>query len=181
MATFVRSSATVTVGKKTFTLPAGEVKTLDIQKGCMMVNGQLSIPATKRKREEKKQKQPKRKRRRRSPSSEVLWDQAGAGLAEFLVPGFSTALHDVFAGLSGDQALRGFEQAARGFGEGKQSSGVSTSVTDRMAGDCVICLEPLNNASQVRILDCLHKFCEGCYSKWERARDNAPCPVCRAT
>mmetsp|Transcript_17479 Transcript_17479/g.34948 ORF Transcript_17479/g.34948 Transcript_17479/m.34948 type:complete len:210 (+) Transcript_17479:241-870(+) len=45
------------------------------------------------------------------------------------------------------------------------------------AGQCSICLDPLEEGNDARILPCLHQFHTECVDRW--LRDNAICPVCK--
>lgn len=44
-------------------------------------------------------------------------------------------------------------------------------------GDCVICLEKMEEGSKVIKLDCGHHFCPACIDKWVKVK--AICPSCR--
>lgn len=137
------------------------------------IKGPTTGTKKKRKREEKKREEKKTERRpRAAPKRKRQRREATNG------PAVMGVFQDLFSGLL-DPFGPIFSEAATG-AEGKhQASGVTTSVTDGMAGDCAICLEPLKNKPEVRILDCLHKFCEPCIQGWEREKEVPTCPTCR--
>jgi len=52
-------------------------------------------------------------------------------------------------------------------------------------GDCAICLEPLADAEEIKVLQCRHAFCTDCVREWTHECYNASppvaatCPNCR--
>jgi hypothetical protein len=140
----------------------------DITGDATSVSGDV-VESKKKKRRREDQKHraaPKRKRqRRRAP---VQNDP----VAEFFAdPIFMPAFLGPFL-----QETKSAVASNSGGGDGG-SAGVTTTVVDKMEGDCPICFEALRRpGNEVRILQCFHKFCEPCFSKW-----NKECPVCRST
>ena len=45
--------------------------------------------------------------------------------------------------------------------------------------ECSICLEPLNNGSGIKKLECKHQFHRACIETYMRVNQNARCPLCR--
>lgn len=135
-------------------------------------------PKKKQRRVERKQPQPEE----RDLAEELFEDmfQGGAvqiGVRSGLFPSARRAIASMFRSIgdSDDDELQQQQQPPR-----REPQGVIAPASDQLTGDCAICLCALKNASQLRILDCMHKFCEACYAQWERVNERATCPVCRS-
>ena len=46
-----------------------------------------------------------------------------------------------------------------------------------LTSECTICLQPIHNDSQCRMLNCYHIFHSECLVKW--FSDRANCPICK--